>query len=97
MTEEDKRKLTNFETKVRLLLMQCDSITKENISLKSRLQKLETELISTKEEMRLATTKYENLKLAKMLSRNEQDIKKAQQKVSKIVREIDRCIGLIYE
>jgi hypothetical protein len=32
-----------------------------------------------------------------MLSRDEQDIKKAQQKVSKIVREIDRCIGLIYE
>jgi len=45
----------------------------------------------------MLTTKYDNLKLAKMLSHGENDVKSAQQRVSRLVREIDRCIALIHE
>jgi hypothetical protein len=97
MTDEDKRKLTNFETRVRQLMLICDSLKKENNLLRTKLETSESELNSTKDQLRSTSTKYENLKLAKMLSNDEKDVKSAQRRISGLVRNIDRCIALIHE
>lgn len=97
MTDDQKKDLTNFETRVRQLLLHCESLRKENEGLKQRLNATELELNASKETIRTTTTKYDNLKLAKMLSHGENDVKSAQQRVSKLVRDIDKCIALINE
>lgn len=95
MTDDQKKKLTNFETRVRQLMLHCDALRKENEGLKKRLEDSESELNDAKATIRTTTTKYENLKLAKMLSNGENDVKSAQLRVSKLVRDIDKCIALI--
>ena len=97
MTDEQQKTLTNFETRVKQMMLLCDKLRKENAELSSRLDDREKSLDETKEAVRSLTTKYDNLKLAKMLSHNENDVKSAQQRVSRLVREIDRCIALIQE
>jgi hypothetical protein len=97
MTDEEKRKLTHFEARVRQLLMHCESLRKENDSLKSKLQASESELKANTDQLKATTTRYENLKLAKLLTNDEKDVKSAQQRVSRLVRDIDRCIALIHE
>jgi hypothetical protein len=97
MTDEQQRKLTNFETRVRQLMMLCESLRKENEALSKMLEDTEQYLKEAKETIRTTTTKYENLKLAKMLSYGEKDVKSAQQRVSRLVRDIDKCIALINE
>jgi DNA repair exonuclease SbcCD ATPase subunit len=97
MTDEQQKTLTNFETRVKQLILLCDKLRKENAELGSLLDDKEQSLNEAKEAVRSLTTKYDNLKLAKMLSHDENDVKSAQQRVSRLVREIDRCIVLIHE
>ncbi|HET9571706.1 MAG TPA: hypothetical protein VFP20_09900 [Bacteroidales bacterium] len=97
MTDEQQKILTNFETRVKQMVLLCEKLRKENAELNSRLEERENALNETKEAVRTLTTKYDNLKLAKMLSHGENDVKSAQQRVSRLVREIDRCIALIHE
>ncbi len=97
MTDEEKRKLAHFEAHVRQLLMHCDKLRKENEALKARLTTSESEFQANSLQLKALSTKYENLKLAKMLSSDEKDVKSAQQRVSRLVRDIDRCIALIHE
>ena len=97
MTDVQKKDLTNFETRVRQLMLRYESLRKEHEILMQRLDVSESELKDAKETIRSTSTKYENLKLAKMLSHGEKDVKSAQQRVSKLVREIDKCIALINE
>lgn len=97
MTDDQQKLVTNFETRVRQLMLLSQSLKKENEELRSLLDKTERSLNEAQETIRSLTTKYDNLKLAKMIARDENDVKSAQQRVSRLVREIDRCIALIHE
>jgi predicted nuclease with TOPRIM domain len=97
MTDEQQKTLTNFELRVKQLMLLCEKLRKENAELGTRLEEREDALNEAKEAIRSLNAKYDNLKLAKMLSHGENDVKSAQQRVSRLVREIDRCIALIHE
>jgi predicted nuclease with TOPRIM domain len=97
MTDEQQKTLTNFELRVKQLMLLCDKLRKENAELGNRLEERENALNEAKEAIRSLNARYDNLKLAKMLSHGENDVKSAQQRVSRLVREIDRCIALIHE
>jgi hypothetical protein len=97
MTDEQQKQLTNFETRVRQLMLLCETLRRENSKLEKTLNDRDSALKTAKETIRDLTTKYDNLKLAKMISHGENDVKNAQQRVSRLVRDIDRCIALINE
>lgn len=97
MTEEQQKTLTNFETRVRQLMLLCQSLREENDSLLTKLRSRETALQEAEKALRKMTASYDNMKLAKMVSFGKTDIKEAQQTLSGLVREIDKCIALINE
>ncbi|MDD4922679.1 MAG: hypothetical protein PHS30_09425 [Bacteroidales bacterium] len=97
MTNEQQKLLTNFETRVRQLMLLCDSLRLDNAALKNALEVQEIKLKEAKEGIHSLTIKYDNLKLAKMISYGDTDVKNAQQRLSKLVREVDKCIELINE
>jgi len=97
MTDEQQKLLTNFETRVRQLMLLCNSLRKDKADLEKAIESKEKELKEAKENILDLTTKYENLKLAKMISNGGADVKGAQQRLSKLVREVDKCIALINE
>ena len=97
MTDEQQKLLTNFETRVRQLMLLCESLRNEKAELEKALETKENDLKIAKENIRDLTNKYDNLKLAKMVSYGEKDVNSAQQRLSRIVREIDKCIALVNE
>ena len=97
MTEDQKKQLGIFETRLHRLLYLCDELKKKNTELSNALdiqlkknETLNVELDNLKND-------YANLKTATVISLRSQDIKDSKKRLSNIVREIDKCIALMNE
>jgi len=97
MTDEQQKILTNFETRVRQLMLLCESLKLEKNELEKALESSDVALRKSEDAFRDLATRYDNLKLARMVSFGKSDVKSARQKLSGLVREIDKCIALINE
>lgn len=97
MTEEGKKLLSNFETRVRHLIYLHEQ---QKRVIDELTVQLETEKNKNKElqaEIDELQSGYLNLKTASAISLNGSELKKAKLRLSKLVREIDECIALLNE
>ena len=97
MTEEEKKLLNSFETQLRHLIYFHDVLKRENAELKKLLEneKLKNEKVQAQyDELEVS---YTNLKTATAISLNGSDVKETKLRLSKLVREVDKCIALLNE
>ena len=97
MTEEEKKLLNSFETQLRHLIYLHDELKRENAELKKLLEneKLKNEKVQAQyDELEV---RYTNLKTATAISLNGSDVKETKLRLSKLVREVDKCIALLNE
>ena len=97
MTEEEKKLLSTFETQLRHLMYLHDKLKRENAELKKLLEneKLKNEKVQAQyDELEVS---YTNLKTATAISLNGSDVKETKLRLSKLVREVDKCIALLNE
>ena len=97
MTEEEKKLLNSFETQLRHLIYLHDELKRENAELKKLLEneKLKNEKIQAQyDELEVS---YTNLKTATAISLNGSDVRETKLRLSKLVREVDKCIALLNE
>lgn len=97
MTEEDKKLLHTFEGKLRQLLFLYEGLEKENLSLRKEIDTKNAEINELKNSLKELEIKYINLKNARILSINDNDLRDTKQKLAKLVREVDKCIALLNE
>ncbi len=97
MTEEEKKLLNTFETQLRHLIYLHDELKRENAGLKKLLdnEKLKNEKVQAQYDKLEAS--YTNLKTATAISLNGSDVKETKLRLSKLVREVDKCIALLNE
>jgi len=95
MTEEQLKIIRNFEVRVRQTLFLCDRLKEENASLRSRLAAQENENESLSKENSQLQLRYDNLKVARMISVSGNDFKTTKNRLSRLVREVDKCIALL--
>ncbi len=95
MTEDKKKLLTDLEFRVRQVMYLCDTLKEENSRLKSDLQVKNKQLTETTEQLSRLNTKYDSLKMARTITAASVDVKIAKTKLSKLVREVDKCINLL--
>ena len=97
MTEEEKKLLNSFGTQLRHLIYLHDELKRENAELKKLLdnEKLKNEKVQAQyDELEVS---YTNLKTATAISLNGSDVKETKLRLSKLVREVDKCIALLNE
>ena len=97
MTEEEKKLLKTFETHLRHLIYLHDQLKRENAELKKLLdmEKLKNEKVQAQyDELEVS---YTNLKTATAITLNGSDVKETKLRLSKLVREVDKCIALLNE
>ncbi|OCW92556.1 hypothetical protein A9168_15415 [Macellibacteroides sp. HH-ZS] len=97
MTEEQVKLIAVFESKVRQLMSLCDEQRVELDRLRALLDHKESELqqeILRSEEL---AVKCNNLLTARVVSVKEGEIKSAKTRLSRLVREVDKCIALLNE
>ncbi|HHT30714.1 hypothetical protein [Petrimonas mucosa] len=95
MTEEKKKLLTDLEFRVRQVMYMCDTLRNENHRLRSDLQVVQQQLVDKTEQLDQLKTKYDSLKTARTITAASVDVKVAKNKLSKLVREVDKCINLL--
>ncbi|MDR0937878.1 MAG: hypothetical protein LBN29_00775 [Mediterranea sp.] len=97
MTDEEKKLLSAFETRLRHLMYLHDELKREN----ARLSELLSEESRKNEELQALCaelqTNYANLKTATAISLHGSDVKDTKLRLSKLVREVDKCIALLNE
>ena len=97
MTEEAKKLLSTFEARLRHLIYLHDELKRENAELKQLLEEEKKENERILAEYKELETSYTNLKTATAISLNGSDVKETKLRLSKIVREVDKCIALLNE
>ncbi len=97
MTDEQSDLLTNLEKEVQLLIGLYQKIKSERDEFAAELKKTEKKLSDTQHIVQDWEKKYQDLKLAKIISITEQEARKTQYRLSKLEREIENCIALLNE
>ncbi len=97
MTDEQKKLLSNFEARVRQLMLLCESLKEENALLNKLVCQKEEELQKAESSYNELFSRYENLKLAQGVAMSEEERRNAKARYTKLVREIDKCIALLNE
>ena len=96
MTDEQEQLLTEFQVRIRQLILLCDKLKSDNNKLSVQLEEKNASILSLNQEIQLLNTKYENLKVARGLSfQSEQGAELAKARLAKLVREVDKCIAML--
>ena len=95
MAEEEKKLLITFEARLRQLIYQYEQLQQENNRLKQLLEQKNEEIGKLSDSKNKLEVMYTNLRTAKTISIHDKDITDTKKRVSKLVREVDRCIALL--
>ncbi len=89
--------LDSLESKVKELISLNEERRVENETLVKDLHKYEEELARVKTSEKSWRDKYMHLLIAKTISSSEEDSKKTIARLSRLEREIEKCIALLNE
>ena len=89
--------LNTFATRVRQMLLQYEELKRENDELYTLVDRREQEIKQLQRELGQAHDDYNVLKMAKMLEVTDGDMETAQKRVSKLIRDVNKCITLLSE
>lgn len=95
MTADEKRQMKDFEMSARQVLALCQKLKGERVRLLESLEKAKQDVGDLRRQLEVARQDYANLKTAKMLEISDSDIRNARQRISHLVREVNKCIGML--
>ncbi len=96
MTTNEKI-LTTFTTRIRQMILQFKELKKENNDLQAKVDARDVEIKKLQEQLAQAQSDYNSLKMAKMIEISDGDMEEAQKRLSKLIRDVNKCITLLSE
>lgn len=97
MTDEEKKLLSTFEARVRHLIYLHQELKKENAELKQIISSKEEELLKVQQDYQSLQVNYSTMKTVKVIEAKTGDVRDTKLRLSKLVREVDKCIALLNE
>ena len=95
MTDENSKLLVDLEVRIKQLLFSCDSLKDENDRLKTEIGLRQDHIDEVTKNLKDLKTKYDSLKTVRTITAASVDVDTAKFKLSKLVREVDKCINLL--
>ena len=92
-----EKTFTLFTNRVRQLILQYDDKKKEIIALEEKLKKRENQIKELEAKLNQLHNDYTSLKMAKMIEISDGDMEDAQKRLSKLIRDVNKCITLLSE
>ena len=96
MTNNEKV-LAQFAARIQQLILQYKDIKKENAELYAMIEGQEEKIKTLEEHLSQAQNDYQSLKIARMIEVLDVDVEKAQQRLAKLIRDVNKCITLLSE
>lgn len=93
----NEKTLNTFATRVRQMILQYEELKKENSDLYALVAQHEEEIKDLQSQLRQEQQNYRTLKMAKMLEVTDGDMEVAKKRVTKLIRDVNKCITLLSE
>lgn len=94
MTPNEKTVAT-FETRMRQMILRFQELKKENESLHAMISKNEQDIKQLQAQMEQGQKDYNSLKMAKMIEISDGDLDGAKERLSKLIRDVNKCIAIL--
>jgi predicted nucleic acid-binding Zn-ribbon protein len=95
--DANEKNLTQFATRVRQVIFQYQTVQKQNADLNSQIEALEVRIKELESQLQQAHIDYESLKMAKMIEISDGELDSAKKRLSKLIRDVNKCITLLSE
>ena len=86
-----------FTTRMRQMILQYKATKKENEALSDTLAARDARIRELEAQLEQARHDFESLKLARMIEVGDADIENARKRISKLIRDVNKCITLLSE
>ena len=94
MTANEKT-LATFETRLRQMLLRFQELKKENGELSQLLESNKKTVAQLQEQLTQKQSDYDSLKMAKMIEITDSNLDGAKERLSKLIREVNKCIAIL--
>lgn len=84
-----------LETRVRQLILRNKELRQQNAQLWQQVTEDDAQIQALKEQNKQLQAQYADLKTARMLQLSDNDTRNARQRMTRLVREIDKCIAIL--
>ena len=93
--DSNEKVITQFETRVKQLILKFQELKKENQDLYAMVEKTEHEVKDLQAKLTQKDNDYNALKMAKMMTITDGDLEAAKARIQKLIREVNKCITLV--
>lgn len=93
----NEKTLNTFAIRVRQMILQYEELKNENSDLYALVAQHEEEIKDLQSQLRQEQENYRMLKMAKMLEVTDGDMEVAKKRVTKLIRDVNKCITLLSE
>jgi len=93
--DAEEKTISLFTTRMRQLILQYKQMKEENSALQQALNERDAKLRQIEEKLNQAQADYNSLKMAKMIEISNADMESAQKRLSKLIRDVNKCITLL--
>ena len=94
MTPNEKT-IATFETRMRQMILRFQELKKENNDLYAQIEEDEKHMETLRQQLDQKQKDYEALKMARMISITDGDLQSAKDRLAKLIREVNKCIGIL--
>lgn len=91
----NEKALSNFETRVRQMILRFQELKKENEEFYALIEKNEQDLNDLKVKLEQQERDYQSLKMARMLEITDGDLEGAKVRLSRLIRDVNKCIAVL--
>ena len=95
--DSNEQVLTVFQTRIRQLILRYKQLDKENSEFYTMVSEAERNIKELREELERKTNDYDSLKMARMIAVSDGDIEAARARLSKLIRDVNKCIAVLTE
>jgi predicted RNase H-like nuclease (RuvC/YqgF family) len=92
---QTEQTLAKFQTRTRQMILRFNELKKENEELYAMIDSHEKEIKSLRNQLAQKDNDYNSLKMAKMIEITDGDLKGADERLSKLIRDVNKCIALL--
>lgn len=90
-----EKTINTFATRVRQMILRFEEIKHENAELYAMVDERDAKIKELEEKLTQAKHDYDSLKMAKMMTISDSDMETTQKRISKLIRDVNKCITLL--
>ena len=92
--DDTEKTITLFTTRMRQMILRYEETKKENSDLYAMVDERDARIKQLEAQLAQARNDYNSLKLARMIEVTDSDVENARKRISKLIRDVNKCITL---